>query len=645
MTKQIGEAAEYEFIVVGSGAGGGPLAANLARGGYRVLLLEAGGDHEDHTYQVPAFHGLASEQPDMRWDFFVKHYENPVLRRRDSKNTPERDGVLYPRAGTLGGCTAHNAMITVMPTASDWNGIAEATGDESWRADRMQRYFERLEDCRYLTRTQRFIEKAMWKLRLSPTDNPSGHGYGGWLTTTKVDPRIALPDERLVWFLFKSVLTTIGAGVVRRLARIFSIFAHFDPNDLRVARESPEGLVFAPLAIKDGRRTGPRDFIRATQAAYPERLTVRTNCLVTRVLLDSDDRATGVEYMEGSHLYRADRDPDACVAPDAELRTVGATREVILATGAFNTPQLLMLSGIGPRDELERHDLPVRVELPGVGRNLQDRYEVGVVAEMRKDFEILADCTFAPPAEGTEPEKAFLDWKDGKGVYTSNGVVLGVVKRSQPDLLDPDLFIFGIPGYFKGYFPGYSEQLVKRKNYFTWAVLKAHTKNTAGFVRLRSADPRDAPDIVFHYFDEGNDARGDDLDAVVDGVRFVRSILEVSDEVVKGEVVPGPEVASLDQLRTFVKDEAWGHHASCTCPMGSDDDPMAVLDSRFRVRGVDRLRVVDASVFPRIPGFFIVSAIYMVSEKASDVIMADAGRRPRLTIDIAQVPGATVNPD
>src|SRR5690606_17281696 len=295
--------------------------------------------------------------------------------------------------------------ITVMPHASDWDRIAEITGDETWRAERMQPYFTRLEECRYLTRTQRFIERVMRLLRLSPTDNPSGHGYAGWLTTTKADPRIALPDERLVWFLLKTVKAAIGAGVSRRTARTFSLSAHFDPNDLRVARDSPEGLVFAPLAIKDGRRTGPRDFIRAVQAAHPDRLTVRTNCLVTRVLFDENKRATGVEYMEGAHLYRADRDPEACSAADSPLQTVRAPREVILAGGAYNTPQLLMLSGSGAREGLERHRIPVLVDLPGVGQNLQDRYEVGVIAEMRKDFEILADCTFAPPLAGAQPDK------------------------------------------------------------------------------------------------------------------------------------------------------------------------------------------------------------------------------------------------
>src|SRR5688572_23071073 len=113
---------DFEYIVVGSGAGGGPLACNLARAGHRVLLLEAGEDSGDLVnQQVPAFHTLSTEEPSMRWDFFVKHWDDPDQAAKDSKMTPE--GVWYPRAGTLGGCTAHNAMITVYPHARDWDHI------------------------------------------------------------------------------------------------------------------------------------------------------------------------------------------------------------------------------------------------------------------------------------------------------------------------------------------------------------------------------------------------------------------------------------------------------------------------------------------------------------------------------------------
>ena len=184
-----------------------------------------------------------------------------------------------------------------------------------------------------------------------------------------------------------------------------------------------------------------------------------------------------------------------------------ASREVILAAGAFNSPQLLKLSGIGPRAELEALGIPVIVDLPGVGENLQDRYEIGVVSELAKDLSLLQGATFAPPEAGSEPDTGMKEWMaSGTGIYASNGSLIGIVIRSHKEKAEPDLYIFGIPGFFRGYVPGYSAALEHFHNRFTWAILKARTNNTAGRVSLRSAKPWDAPKVEFHYFSEGNDA-------------------------------------------------------------------------------------------------------------------------------------------
>jgi choline dehydrogenase len=331
-----------------------------------------------------------------------------------------------------------------------------------------------------------------------------------------------------------------------------------------------------------------------------------------------------VEFYEGKHLYEADpqaRNPSA-EPPSFKTRQVFASREVILAAGAFNSPQLLKLSGVGPRKELKQFGIDVVVDLPGVGENLQDRYEVGVVSEFPKPFVLLEGATFAPPEQGGPDDPYFVSWEKGTGIYTTNGALLGILKRSDDKKPEPDLYIFGLPGFFTGYKPGYSALFERQRNRFTWAVLKAYTNNTAGRVTLRSKDPRKWPRIDFHYFSEGRDKQGADLDAVVDGVQFVREMNKRLG-VVK-EICPGPEYDTPERLREFIQNEAWGHHASCTNKIGAEDDEQAVLDSRFRVRGTEGLRVVDASVFPKIPGYFIVSAIYMISEKASDVIIEDA---------------------
>jgi choline dehydrogenase len=624
---------EFEYIVVGSGAGGGPLACNLARAGHRVLLLEAG-DDQGHlvTQQVPALHVKSTEEPTMRWDFFVKHYDDPAQAERDSKFVADpgphhEPGVLYPRAGTLGGCTAHNAMITVYPHEKDWDHIADVTGDESWRADRMRCYFTVLERNQYID--QKDKSKAQ------------GHGFKGWLSTNMPDAGPALTDTKLVMIVtaaakafgmggfFDGPLASIFGPSKTALKQILGLMNR-DLNSGDAARDTTEGL-FGVVHATDGvKRKGPREFILQTvEQGYP--LKVQTHALASRVLFseepseDGSVRAIGIEYISGAHLYRADPMSDDSNA--GEVKRVTATREVILSCGAFNTPQLLKLSGIGPKAELESFGIDVLVDLPGVGTNLQDRYEVGVVSEVSSDFRVVEDCNF-----GVEPDPCLDDWREGKGVYRNNGAAVGVILKSRDDLDVPDLFVFGLPGYFKGYEPGYSEDVFGAKDKFTWAVLKGHTGNSAGTVTLRSADPRDVPDIRFRYFHEGTTENGedaDDLNAMVEGVNFARRIGKKADDLLLfskfEELIPGGSQSTQAQVETFVKDEAWGHHASCTCPIGGDDDPMAVLDSRFRVRGTTGLRVVDASVFPKIPGFFIVVPIYMISEKATDTLLADIG--------------------
>ncbi|KAJ0383192.1 hypothetical protein COL922a_010996 [Colletotrichum nupharicola] len=633
----------YDYVVVGSGPGGAPLAARLALAGFSVLLMDAGEDRgEDAAVQVPALHVLASQHEPIQWDFFVNHYEDPVQAQKDTKfswrktdgeiyvgtNPPagsEPLGILYPRVGSLGGCAQHNALVTILPQDSDWNNIATITGDNTWEADKMREYYKKLEKCHYLP---------------GGLDS-SVHGYDGWLET-QTTPAILIVEDPKVLSLVLAAATTMGKNILGKIITTVTGLLEIlvvDVNNDAPSRDKNDDIYQIPLAMKDPSftRSSPRDFIydvytaKNADGSKKYKLDLALNTLVTKINFDESGakpRATGVEYLYGKSLYRAD--PRATKEDGGIPGRVFASKEVIVSAGVFNTPQLLKLSGIGPASELKSFDIPVVKDLPGVGGNMQDRYEVGIVGKAPTDFALLKDCTFLD-MNGTHNGKdpCFTNWQSGvgglKGGYTTNGIAFGYFKHSSVADADPDLFLGGVPAYFNGYFPNYAEHALADLSVWTWLTLKAHSRNNAGTVNLTSVNPRDTPNITFRSFFEGVGGE-EDLQAVYEGMKYG---IEAFENLIPLDgsferIWPPKNVSSEADLKKFAQDEAWGHHASCTAPIGSDVDPHAVLDSNFKVRGVDGLRVVDASIFPKIPGHYIVLSIYMASEKAADVIIAEA---------------------
>ncbi|KAJ5469509.1 hypothetical protein N7539_009127 [Penicillium diatomitis] len=618
----------YEYVVVGSGAGGGPLAARLALAGHKTLLLEAGDDQgENYNYTIPAYSARSSEDEKLSWNFFARHYADDERQARDFKTsyeTPSGElytglsppegskllGTLYPRTGTLGGCTAHNALIAVYPHESDFDYIATLTGDSSWSPDNMRNYFTKLEKNHYLLPGQK------------------GHGYDGWLSTETAPLSIVLEDPQLLSML------TGGAFALGNLTQnVFNIGTLLagDANADVPHRDHDPGYYQIPISTKDAHRNGAREFIIAVRdakkadgsKAYP--LDVRMNTHVTKVTFDESvtpPRATGVEFLEGEHLYKAS--PMSKRAGNGTPGSASASREVIVAGGVYNSPQLLKLSGIGPADELKKFGIKVISDLPGVGTNLQDHYEISVQGRVEKDFSCLNKCTFSIRDQA---DPCIDRWQTpvlgDHGIYSSPGLAATMFYKSSVTADDSfDIFCFGGPVNFRGYFPNYSINATDEHNWFTWAILKAHPRNTAGTVTLQSADPLDMPEIIFNYFDTGVGDYDADLTALYEAIELARDAFK-RQLVPITEVLPGSAVQSKEDIEQYVKDAAWGHHASCTCPIGADNDPMAVLDSKFRVRGVSGLRVVDASVYPKIPGTFTAVSTYMVAEKAADEILTE----------------------
>lgn len=618
----------YEYVIVGSGAGGGPLAARLALAGHKTLLIEAGDDQGLNTnYSVPAYSAKSSEDPAIAWNFFVRHYADEKRQALDYKTTyvtpdgeeytglspPEGStmkGTLYPRTGTLGGCTAHNALVTIYPFESDFEYISTLTGDGSWSPENMRKYFELLENNNYL-----------------PPLVP-GHGYDGWLSDQEAPLDLVLQDPQLLSMVLGGAFALGNqTNAVFNLATVLAADANLDSK----SRDTNPGYYQIPVATGDNIRNGPRDFlvrVRDEKNAdgsqkYP--LDIRTNCQATKVTFDKSTppRATGVEFLDGKYLYRAS--PRSGTAGKGIPGSVTASREVIVAGGVYNSPQLLKLSGVGPADELQKFGIDVVKDLPGVGTNLQDHYETAVQGHPPHNFSALNGCTFGL---GNETDPCLTRWENpglgNRGIYSSAGFASTMLYKSSVTADDDfDAFVFGGPINFRGYFPNYSVNITERHDWYTWAILKAHPRNTAGSVTLRSADPLDMPEIVFNYFDTGSGDYSKDLEAITEAIHLARDAFARQPVEVE-EVLPGKDITSTEDIHDYIMNTAWGHHASCTCPIGTDEDPMAVLDSKFRVRGVDGLRVVDASVYPRIPGTFTAVSTYMVAEKAAEDIVNDA---------------------
>jgi choline dehydrogenase-like flavoprotein len=502
----------------------------------------AGGLSEDPAVEVLLIEAGGSDRhPNVKIPAgFAKQFK--TKRDWDLSTEPEpycADRSIYmPRGKGLGGSSSMNAMLYVRGHPLDYEKW-EAGGAHGWGWDGMRPYFLRAED--------------------NARGASEHHATGGPLR---------VEDERSPRRLTRSFLDSCVAAGIPRSA---------DYNG-----PEQDGAALAQVTQRNGRRWSTADaYLRP--ARRRGNLTVVAGGQVLGVEL-KDGRATGVRYR------RRGRE-----------EVVTAARDVVLSAGALASPQLLMLSGIGPAEQLRALGIPVAIDLPGVGENLQDHPYLTSVWDVPRGGS-LADA---------ESPKAMLEYLLRRsGPLTSTVAEAIAFVRSKPGLAQPDLQFHFAPAYFVD--NGFEE-------YDGHAITLGPAlvaPRSRGWVRLRSADPADKPRILTNSL-----AEPEDVAALVAGTRLAREIAaaEPFASELGRELFPGPEIlddeALADDLRRRVE---LLYHPVGTCRMGSDDE--AVVDPALRVRGVEGLRVVDASVMPIVPSGNTNAPTIAVAERAADVI-------------------------
>jgi choline dehydrogenase len=455
--------------------------------------------------------------------------------------------VYWPRGRTLGGSSSMNAMIYIRGHRSDYDTWRDKYGCTGWGYEDVLPYFRKAED------QQRGLSDY--------------HGAGGPLRVE--DLRFKHPLAR-AW---------VESAVAHGLAA---------SDDFNGAEQ--DGVGFYQVTQRRGRRWSTADAYLRPALDRPN-LTVRTDALVTGVEI-KDGRATGVRFVVRGQPQQAVAD-----------------REIILSGGAVASPQLLMLSGIGPADHLRSLDIDVVLDVPEVGQGLQDHPIVTAMWHTPKSKAIW---------EGVNPRN-FLLWQSlGRGPYASNVAEAGGFVRTVDGLAAPDL------QYHVLATPYINQGLVDPSRRLLSVLVTTVAVASRGRIALRSADPRWRPLIDPAYLaDEA------DLDVLVAGVRQAREIAAGGKlaKVTAGEYAPGEQVDTDEALREWIRrDVVTLYHPTSSCAMGGGES--AVCDTELRVRGVAGLRVVDASVMPAVPRGNTNAPTIAIAERAADLIRGRTPLRP-----------------
>ena len=453
-----------------------------------------------------------------------------------------------PRGRVLGGSSSVNGMAYVRGHARDYDRWGQGEGMRGWSHADCLPYFKKAESLDLGGDAYRGGDGPL-SVTAGPMVNPL---YQAWVEAGR----------------------QAGYPVTR------------DPNGAQ-----QEGVGRMDMTVGAGQRcSAARAYLHPARGR--RNLSIMTKTLVSRIVM-AEGKAVGVEIDRGG-----------------DSRRVRAGREIILSGGAINSPQLLMLSGIGPGDHLAEHGVPVIVDLPGVGANLRDHLEIYV------QYACNAPISLYGAQNPLRKMLIGLEWIAAKtGLGATSHFEAGGFIRSRAGVEHPDLQYHFLPiaMNYDGTNP--------RDTHGFQAHVGPMRPTSQGHVRLKSADPRQAPEILFNYMTtEGDRAE------MRAAVRLTREIIEQSAfDVLRGdELAPGPGIQSDQEIDGFVRERAESaYHPSCTCAMG--EGAMAVVDADGRVHGIERLRVIDASIMPSIVSGNLNAPTIMMAEKLADSVR---GRDP-----------------
>ncbi|CAF1267712.1 unnamed protein product [Adineta steineri] len=583
------QTAIYDYIIIGSGPGGATIATRLALNDYKVLLIEAGPDYDDIITETPVFWPEVQLEPQITAQF------NPYLYSKEDNRT-----IQYPRGIALGGSTLINAMIIMTPNPSEWDDIANTTNDTNWSYENIKRKYQPLvENCEYCANNDTYANK------------------NGWLNISR----------STTGFVESPLLTK--NPVLTELLKAVSSEVPYNPDVDK--NNTYDSYYFTPKSVSQdtGHRSDTYRRIKDVQASKTLNLDVWTNTFVTKIIIDNGTKeACGVEYVIGAFLYKASPlEPLNPIKNDLVKLSIFAKREIIVSGGQWMSPQLLQLSGIGNKTLLEKFNISVIQDLPGVGQNQHDRNEMPYIVKLKVNPNFPGPIDPACILGGILNSSCLINSTINapEDFLSSNAILFSILRSAAPIKANfPDSALYFAPLRFTGF----------RKNwvikaapytigpYITVIINYARVKNNLGTVEIKSANPFDTPLIQLRHF-EGPDGQTE-VNQIMDHIRFLRKIFIQSNfsQYVEFEELPGSNVASDEDLSDYIHKEVWGHHACCTNKMGdTENDPLAVVNSKGQVKGVKNLRIADISIWREMPGYFPFLPVSIACEKiANDII-------------------------